>query len=414
MPIKVFLKMYKGLPKSIYVLFLARMINTLGNFVYPFLTIFLTDKLNMSHSITGIFVTSAALATVPGALVGGKLADHVGRKKVMVAAQGLAALCFVPCAFLGKSMMVPYLLILSGMFNGAVVPANTAMVTDLTNEKNRKTAFSFLYLGSNIGFAVGPLVAGYLYNHYIYLLFLGNAVAIFISMILILKFVKETMPCKRMIKEEHRFKKSNEKAEEGNLFQVLLRRPELLIFTLISAAYSFVHAQCGFTTPIQVKSIFGIEGPKLYGTLMTVNGVVIVFMTTIIIGITKKISPVLNIAVGGIFFAAGFGMLSFAEHYMLFIISTIIWSCGEVLFTTNSGVYIASHTPITHRARFNSIVPFISSAGYALAPIIMGWYLKYKDIRSAWVLVFIISLTAAGLMYLLYLDEKKKIKEGKL
>ena len=406
--------MYKGLPKSIYILFVARIINALGNFVYPFLTIFLTDKLGIGHSAAGVFVTSAALATVPGALVGGKLADVIGRKKVMVIAQALAAVCFIPCAFLGKSRIIPYLLILSGTFNGAVVPANTAMVTDLTNENNRKSTFSLLYLGTNIGFAVGPLIAGYLYNNYINVLFLGNAAAIFISLILIIIFVKETMPCNNKIKEMHMNKKSNEKAEEGSLVRVLLKRPGLVAFALICALYSFVHAQCAFTTPLQVKSLFGTEGPKLYGSLMTVNGIVIVFMTTIITVATKKISPIINVTIGGLFFAAGFGMLYFSRYYILFIVSTVIWSCGEILYATNSGVYIASHTPITHRARFNSIIPLIGSAGYALAPIIMGWYLKYNAIRTAWVLVFIAALTATVLMFILHIIEKSKIKEGKL
>ena len=408
MPKKELFTMYKGLPKSIYFLFLARVINALGNFVYPFLTIFLTDKLGIASSTAGVFVTSAALATVPGALIGGKLADVIGRKKIMVLAQALAAICFIPCAFLGKSMIIPYLLILSGTFNGAVVPANTAMVTDLTNENNRKATFSLLYLGNNIGFAVGPLIAGYLYNQYINILFLGNSAAIFISLILVLKFVKETMPCKMKIKEDLKHnKRNNERAEEGSLVKVLLKRPGLVAFALICALYSFVHAQCAFTTPLQVKSLFGTEGPKLYGSLMTVNGIVIVFMTTIITAFTKKISPIINITMGGMFFATGFGMLYFSKYYFLFIISTVIWSCGEILYVTNSGVYIASHTPITHRARFNSVIPILSSAGYALAPIIMGWYLKYNTIKAAWALVFFISLIASVLMYVLHIVENR-------
>jgi MFS family permease len=42
----------------------------------------------------------------------------------------------------------------------AAQPASTAMTTDLTNPRNRKAAFSLLYLGGNVGFAVGPLISG--------------------------------------------------------------------------------------------------------------------------------------------------------------------------------------------------------------------------------------------------------------
>ncbi len=40
--------MYRGMPRSIYVLFFARIVNSIGSFVYPFLTMFLTDKLGLS------------------------------------------------------------------------------------------------------------------------------------------------------------------------------------------------------------------------------------------------------------------------------------------------------------------------------------------------------------------------------
>ena len=40
------LKTYFGLSRSIYVIFLARIINSMGSFVHPFLTLFLTINLD--------------------------------------------------------------------------------------------------------------------------------------------------------------------------------------------------------------------------------------------------------------------------------------------------------------------------------------------------------------------------------
>jgi hypothetical protein len=39
---------YRGLPRSIYFLFLARIINSMGWFVFPFLTLFMKHKLHVS------------------------------------------------------------------------------------------------------------------------------------------------------------------------------------------------------------------------------------------------------------------------------------------------------------------------------------------------------------------------------
>ena len=48
---------YKGLPSSIYVLFVAEVVNGIGIFVFPFLTLFLTKKLGMSEQSAGDFMS---------------------------------------------------------------------------------------------------------------------------------------------------------------------------------------------------------------------------------------------------------------------------------------------------------------------------------------------------------------------
>lgn len=58
----------------------------------------------------------SGLAFIPGSLLGGKLSDHLGRKRIMLIFQALAALCLIPCAFLGESIIIVWLLILSSFF----------------------------------------------------------------------------------------------------------------------------------------------------------------------------------------------------------------------------------------------------------------------------------------------------------
>ncbi|MBZ9687269.1 MFS transporter [Clostridium estertheticum] len=94
------------LPRSIYVVFFARIINSMGSFVHPFLTLFLTKSIGLGIETVGLFLMMAAFSSIPGSLIGGKLSDHVGRKKIIIIFQGLAALCLIPCAFLGKAIII--------------------------------------------------------------------------------------------------------------------------------------------------------------------------------------------------------------------------------------------------------------------------------------------------------------------
>ncbi|MBK5241710.1 MFS transporter [Clostridium sp.] len=404
------LKPYSGLPKSIYVIFFARIINSMGSFVHPFLTLFLTKSLGLGIETAGLFLMMAAVSSIPGSLIGGKLADHIGRKKVIIISQGVAAMCLIPCAFLGKSLIVPYLLILSSFFGGAAQPPNSAMMADLTTTKNRKAAYSLLYLGINIGFSLGPLIAGFLYNNHMKILFLGDAATTILSLVLVAVFVEETLPDKAITcdKVSSDFYSETEKAQDGSLFSVLLKRPYLIAFAMVSMIYSFMYAQHGFIIPMQMDTLFSSHGPKLYGSLMAINGLVVVTMTTIITVVTKKLRPILNITLAGLFFSLGFGMLFLAKTYMVFIISTIIWTIGEILSATNSGVYIANHTPMSHRGRFNAVLPLITGTGFAVGPFMMGLFIRNKEINHAWILIFFVGITASALMYLLYLNEKKK------
>lgn len=399
-------KDYLKLPRSILVLFFARIINSLGGFVFPFLTMFLTEKMGMTSDKVGKFMMIAAIGGALGSIIGGKLADHVGRKRIIIVFQGMAALTLIPCGFLGHSILVPWLLIISTFFNGAVQPANAAMVADLTNTKNRQQAFSLLYLGINIGVAIGPLIAGVLYKKYIRWIFWGDALTTMVSLALVALLVKESI----LNNEKSDNINENEKGESGSLLSVILKRPALLAFSLVSMIYSFVYSQSNFSIPLQVKNIFPEQGSVLFGSLMSVNAVVVVTFTFAIVFITRKNRPIFNIAVSGIFYAIGFGMLYFVQSYKFLVLSTIIWTIGEILSSTNQGVYIANNTPMSHRGRVNSVLPIISGAGFAIGPSVMGIYIKDRGVRMAWPLTFVLALSAAILMYGLYIKDKNTQK----
>jgi len=169
-----------------------------------------------------------------------------------------------------------------------------------------------------------------------------------------------------------------------------------------------MYSQYHFITPLQLDKLFGVNGPKIYGTITSVNGIVVVVMTTLIVTATKKNKAILNVTIAGVFFTIGFGMLYFAKGYAIFFISTFLWTIGEILNATNSGVYITNHTPMSHRGRFNAIIPTITGIGYAVGPLLMGKVIKNRDIEFAWIVVFICGSIAIACMYVLYLNEKRR------
>ena len=408
-----FFKSYTKLPRNVFILFIASVINSAGSFVYPFLAMFLTIKLGYSEYFAGLMLTLVIVAEGLGRLIGGKFADWIGRKIVIIVLSLIGAVIYIFIVFIKMSYLIMILIILAGFIKSGAFPAINALIIDATTKKNRNDAFSLIYLGHNIGFAVGPLTAGFLFVNHISLIFLIDALTTIAALIPVIFFVKETLNVKEGIYLDQTGVSINERAEKGNVVKIFFKKPILYGFAFISIIFSFVYAQSTYSLPIYLESIFGDLGPKLYGFLMTVNAVIVILITMLLIAVIKKINPIINISLAGVLFAVGFGMLFYSKIYAFFIISTIIWTLGEIINSVSSNVLIANYSPVTHRGRFNAIIYFISGAGFAVGPLMMGLYIKFYGIKNIWILIFILALFAALLMLILYLREKRKSIESK-
>lgn len=405
--ISSYFKPYKGLPLSIYIIFFASIVNNMGNFVGPFLTMFLTYRVGISIGLVGIIVAVNAALGLIGTMIGGKLIDSIGRKKVLVVFGVAAGTGYALCAFINNPIIITGILMVSSFVGGFSHPVYSTITTDLTQGEQRSAAFSLNYMAMNIGFSVGPLLAGFLYENYLMWFFLGDAITTFISIALVFIFVPETKPTKEEMEKSKA--KTFESAEEGSLLKALIKRPTLLIFSFIIVIYFIVFSQFTFGLSIQVGDIFKDNGPTIFGSLMTVNAVMCSLLTVFITTATKNIKAALCITIGGILYALGFGMMFFIDSYYMFIISTATWTVGEILVATNTSVYIANHTPITHRGRFNSVFPIIRKLGFMIGPMMAGFYVKYTNIRNLWILVAVLSIIGSLMMYKLYTVDKVEI-----
>lgn len=388
---------YKGLPKSIYIIFFAQIINRFGDFVLPFLTLFLVKKMGMSYGSAGIAAMLATLSAVPGSFAGGKAADHLGRKITYAIFQTAAGFSLLACVFFKNPQAIIALVCMSSFLNGGVRPIISAIITDVLPAEKRKQGFSLSYLGINIGVSIGPLVSGFLFNHYVPLIFIGDAVTSFIAVALVVTNIDETMP--EHIDDEN--VRDEEKSETGNVFTVLLKRKKILIFLIINTFLSIASAQHSFSLPLMLDKVFGVNGARNYGIVMSANAITVVAMTMFVTRATRKWDPLSSISIAGLLYAVGLGMIAFINTLPLYILSAYIWTIGEILIVTNFGVYIANNTPQNFRARFNAVTTLSWSIGSAIGTSVMGQYMGHFGIQAVWPLVFFLGIIGAAGMYIL-------------
>jgi len=400
-----FITQYKGLPGQIYVLFMARTINSLGFFIFPFLTLFLSARIGLAEDSIGKFLFAASLVYIPGAIAGGKIADRFNRKYCYVLSTLTANVIFLLCGFLDNSIMIPYLLIPAFFFSSIALTSSSAMMMDLTIPENRQESYSLVYLGMNIGIAIGPLVAGILFEKYTSWIFWGDAISGFVAVALVTALVQDTTPTHEDYARIAESGRHGEMAAQGPILKILFQKQILLVFVIFCAALSFVYAQTGFALPLQMSQYFGIgDGARYYGILMSVNGLVVVIFTPILVILTKAFNPIINLSMASICYMIGFGMYSISRNISSFIIFTVIWTIGEVISATNTSVYIANRTPISHRARLQSIYDIIQGLGRAAGPMAIGYFLLDFSVEKSWILAgilcFIAALSFLGLYYL--------------
>lgn len=386
--------MYSGLDPSIYLLFIVRIINRFGDFVQLLLVLILTGKLGMDSHEAGFFISLTLVATMVGQLTAGVVADKLARKNVLVFCQLMVSVCYLVCAWLIRGRFassVPFIILMGSPFRGATAPITNAMVADFSDDKDRSRAFSLLYLGTNIGVAVGPVAAAFLYGYSIPLLFGGSSLLLLISTLLLVA----RLPLVR----GDVFSNASEKIP-GGFFLSLLRNKPLMLFLLFFALYNLTYQQNTFALPLQFSHLFGdIIGAKHFGLLMTVNALTVLVTTPLITRLTAPWGQLRNMALAMVFYVVGYGAYAFCTHLPVFLVATFIWTLGEILMATNANVFLNAYAPPRYRTRFNALAHIAGGAGSALAPTLGGVLLLSHSFSFLWVLMAFICLGLA-VMYL--------------
>jgi len=398
---------YRGLSREIYILALGRMINAAGSFIFPLITLILTIKIGVNKTEAGYIISAAGICLMFSGIIGGKLTDCFGRKKIIIIFNSLGAICYLIAACLGTSIYLVPMVILAGFLMGIAGPASGGLIADITTPETREGAYSLFYIAINIGFTISPIIGGLLLKNYLWLLFLLDGVTCLISVLLTFIFIHESIhKTKEKLGEDRKY----EEHMEGSIFKVLLKRPILIFFALVMFGYDFVYSQLSFLYPLHVSKIVPSNGAGFYGILISLNAIIVITMTPIITKLVSGQKSIGKIFLGGIFYTVGFGMLGFISSIPFVYVSVIIITIGEIVITISSGPFIANHTPASHRGRMDAVLPIIMGLGFTIGPAIMGTILKFTTIENAWRFIGLVMLVYTFFTYLLYrYDEKTKL-----
>jgi MFS family permease len=372
----------RALPRPAWVLFGGTFINRFGSFVLAFLVFYLTSR-GYSAAAAGFALSAYGLGSMAASLAGGQLADTIGRRNsIALSMFSSAATMLALSQARGLALIIP-LTALAGFTAELYRPASSALIADLTPHGRRITGFAMYRLAVNAGVAAGPAVAGFLAQRSFLWLFIGDAAtSVVYGCAAWFALPRDGHP--RHASDLSRSAVAR-MASDGRLVRVLCA----------SLGLAFVVHQAYATFPLHLARAG--HTPVLYGSLMSLNGLLIIFVELAVTTYTRRVPAVLALAVGLILNGMGFGAIGLATSAAALALTVTVWTFGEMVFSPVAAAYIADIAPVDLRARYQAAYSFTFALGLMLAPI-GGTQLYTVSPPLLWLACFGLCIAGAALL----------------
>lgn len=353
-----------GYPRQFWVLFFGTLVSASGNsLIWPFMTIYVHDKLGVPLTVVGLVLAANAAAGLLSQLVAGPLVDRFGRKMAMTVSLGTRAIVMVGLGLANSLPSFVILIVISGFFGSMYNPGMNAMVADIVRSEKRVEAYGLIRIVSNLGIAIGPAIGGFIATRSYFISFLAAALSSALYFFIILLFVRETRP---------EIGDGSRGPEEGNGgYGYLLRDHTFLLFCLAFAVMGIAYIQMMTIFPVYIKDQYQIPESQ-FGLIMATNAAMVVLFQYPITRVLRRYRMGSAMALGALFTALGVGAVAFSSSFGTFLLSMVIVTIGELIFAPASTAFVANVAPQDMRGRYMGVYGMTWGLSFGLGPVVGG------------------------------------------
>lgn len=369
----------RTLPAAAWILFAGTFLNRFGTFVMPFLILYFTRK-GYSEVRSGLAVGAYGLGHLVASVIGGHLADRIGRRNTIALSMFSVAASMMLLSQAESFPVITALTFLTGLTGELYRPASSALLADLVPQHQRVAAYSMYRLAINLGFAAGPATAGFLADRSFFLLFAGDAITSVLFGLVAFFFLP------------HGFRPVSKPIGTTAAVSIMWRDRAFMLFLIATVCITVVDFQMGSTFALHVRDL-GLSN-STYGLLISMNGVLIVLFELAITARTQRLPPRPVIAAGYLLLGIGFALTGVARSVAALAITVVIWTLGEMISSPVSSAYVAGLAPEDLRGRYMGAWGLMWSLGLTLGPSV-GTILYGKDPFFVWIGCAILGITSA-------------------
>lgn len=117
------------------------------------------ESFGLDSSQLGVFFSAGILGLLPGALVGGRIADRIGRKTVLIWSVAIFAVFTLCTVWVNSFNSLLAVRFLAGAGLGAAMPILITLASEAVSPANRGRAVGLMYCGMPVGAAILSLIA---------------------------------------------------------------------------------------------------------------------------------------------------------------------------------------------------------------------------------------------------------------
>jgi len=328
-------------------------LGAVGQFAFfSFFAIWALDELGAPQAQIGVAYALSALAAIAGGIVGGRVSDRTGRRRVVLAASvGQAAL---PAVLLVPGLPAPAayaVLVGMGFLQPVRGTSQRALVADLTTQEQRVRAYGAYRVVLNVGAAVGPLLAAPLATvswsavH-------GTIVAVYALAVLTARGLPDPRPAGATVLPSLRL--------------VVRDRAFLLVFAAALASWSVYNAY-EVLFPVSLTQTHGLS-PAAWGPLYVVNAVVVVLFQLRVTRWSGRLGAGPSLVAALLLMGFPFLVLEASAAIPVMVAIVLVFVLGEMLWAPASEALVTRLAPPGTVGVYLGTMGAATWAGAALAP----------------------------------------------
>lgn len=352
----------RSFPRAFWILAGATFVNKFGVFVVPFLTLFITRK-GFSAGDAGLAAGAYSVGSFGAAMLGGWLADRIGRNKTMAFASLTGACCMLGFS---QAEALPWLVTLSlltGFINESGNPATMALVQDIIPLEHRVNAYAVLRFATNLGWSLGPATAGFLAEHSFLWIFVGDAATSAFFGVVALLFLPRGNPAPR------------ERAGWGIALRHIFANRAFLALAAAQVFLAFNFRQMNTSFPLHFDRAG--HALRLYGWIQALNGIMICTMELALLTITRSGSTRKFLALGYAVLGSCYTIFFLGDGLAVFTLVMIVFTFGEMFAFSRQPAYVSELAHTEMRGRYSGFMSLSwcigSSTSAALGLRLYGW-----------------------------------------